>query len=109
MDDISLETPVPISGAEDVTGELPPELQEVTVLAERYFGTNSHNNFALAIGRGVYLDDVVANIDGAVSSVVAGTAAKLGDKNPRYSSIPTTVSGLDARRASYQTRQGLRP
>jgi hypothetical protein len=67
-----------------------------------YKARGEPNGFTVGVAQFAYKPGAQVSLDGAVKGGMSKRAALEGDSNPQYSSTLTTISGLDARTASYR-------
>jgi hypothetical protein len=103
---LSLDSPVSSFHMEDLRSKLPTEVQEMMLAFDSCFGSDKSESLTVGLTRGIYSPEITADLDGGVQGVVALSAEKLGEKDPKYSPTRVIVSGLEGRRAIYRPANG---
>lgn len=98
---MQLETPFALSKSIDLAGNLPPEAKEKIDAMTSAMG-GGEDNFIVSVVTSTYKTGVTVSLDGAVKGMVNGMAGKIGDTNPQFINNTIKVSGLDARKGTYQ-------
>jgi hypothetical protein len=101
LHELTLEAPFDFDPDTAIAASLSPELREAAQIDsyEVYRNRGTQGSFIVLIQRFAYKPGNRQSLDG----VVAGAMAKVaGDGHSTYASKPTTISGLEARSASYQ-------
>src|SRR5262245_33664056 len=101
MQELSLEAPFDFGPGPDVTAKIPPQVRQAIEYLETYQSRGPTNTFVVMISRLAYQAEIETDLDGAVHGAMTQSAAALGDRNPQYPSSSNSISGLEARRASY--------
>ena len=101
IQDIALDAPFDFGAGPDITARIPQTLRDAIDYFEIY-QSRGGSSFAVFISRIAYKPQVELSLDGSVRGAMTQIAAEAGDSNPQYSSSTTTISGLEARTASYQ-------
>lgn len=101
LGDVTFEAPFELKDFGDVAANLPAEVKEKVESMHSSMG-GSEGSFVVFVTSSTYKAGVALNLDGAVKGMVNGAAGKMGDPNPQYTANAIKVSGLDARKGSYQ-------
>jgi hypothetical protein len=101
LQDISLQSPFDFDVGPDVSARIPQAVRDAIEYFE-IFQNRGGGTFGVTISRFAYKPHVEVSLDGTVQGAMTQAAAAAGDSDPQYSSTTTTISGLEARRASYQ-------
>lgn len=99
--DISLSTPFELDVDPEFNTRIPQSMRDSIEYFEMYrnLGGGTVN---VAVSRLAYKPHVEVSLDGGVHGAMTQAAAAMGASNPQYSSSPTNISGLEARKASYR-------
>ena len=68
--------------------------------------SSESNNFGIAISTIYYVNGMGGTIDDVARGAIRGEAAAAGDNSPRFRIMPTTISGMPARQATYDFQNG---
>ena len=101
LGDIQFEAPFELKDFGDVAASLPPEVREKIESMHSSMG-GGEGSFVVFVTSSTYKAGIALNLDGAVKGMINGAANKMGDANPQFTSTPVKISGLDARKGSYQ-------
>jgi hypothetical protein len=101
LGEVQLESPFEFKDFGDVAASLPAEVREKIESMHSSMG-GSEGTFLVFVTNSTYKAGITLNLDGAVKGMIGGVTGKLGDTNPQYTSTAVKVSGLDARKGSYQ-------
>lgn len=101
LQDISLHAPFDFDVGPDVIARIPQAARDAIEYFEMYQNRGG-GTFVVTISRIAYKPHVEFSLDGSVRGAMTQAAAAAGDSDPQHSSSTTTISGLEARRASYQ-------
>lgn len=104
IQDISLDAPFDFEAGLDVTAKLPQQARDAIDYFETYLNRNAPSSFAVMVSRIAYKPHIKASLDGAMKGGMSQAVAAAGDSNPQYSSRTTSISGIEARTASYQRK-----
>jgi hypothetical protein len=103
---VTLDAPCELSPAEM---ELPANIRKLTRTAEQHAGRVGRDSFHIEVIRFSVNPSQPLSIDGAIDGCMRGTAEKLGDARPKFTTQALTVAGLNARRGTYTTTVKGRP
>ena len=101
IQDITFDAPFDFGAGPDITARIPQAVRDAIDYFETY-QSRASSSFAVSVSRIAYKPKIEVSLDGSVQGAMTQAAAAAGDSNPQYSSSTTTISGLDARTASYQ-------
>jgi len=99
--DVQIETPFEFKEFPDVISNVPAAVRERIDSMHTFLG-GTEGTFIVFVTSTTYKPGITLSLDGALKGIINGGAAKVGDSDPQYTSQSIKLSGLDARRASYQ-------
>jgi hypothetical protein len=99
--EVQFESPFELKDFGDVAASLPPDVKEKIESMRSSMG-GSEGSFVVFVTSSTYKAGLALNLDGAVKGMINGAASKMGDANPQFTSNNVKVSGLEARKGSYQ-------
>jgi hypothetical protein len=98
---VTLDTPCPLGPANI---QFPADLVKVTTSREAYDGqVGGRERFHVGVIRATFRPHLPLDLDAGIDGALRAAAAKVGDRNPRFSKEHVTVAGLAARRGTYKT------
>lgn len=98
---VQFESPFELKDFGDIAANLPPEVREKIESMHSSMG-GGESSFVVFVTSSTYKAGLALNLDGAVKGMINGAASKIGDTNPQFTSNSVKVSGMDARKGSYQ-------
>ncbi len=101
--DVQIETPFELKEVPGIAANLPDEVRQKVDSMRSSMG-GGEDSFIVFVTTSTYKAGVPVSLDGTVSGMINGAATRMGDTNPKSTTTPTKVSGLEARRATYENK-----
>jgi len=104
LGDVTVETPFEFGPGPDLMLQVPAETRQTLQSLESFRSQGTSDSFGALVSRGVYKTNTTPDLDGAVRGALQNVATAVDDKNPSFNLKSTTISGRQARTASYHRK-----
>lgn len=99
--DLQLDAPFALADSPEMASGLPQNVKDALADIKAAVGGDD-DTITIIIAAFTYKPGVSVTLDGATKGTVGGVAKSIGDSDPQYKVETIKLSGLDARKVSYQ-------